>query len=250
MSQPALAARMGRIGLSPTMKGTIAAEKLRREGIAVIDLGAGEPDFPTPAHITAAAHKALDANFTKYTANMGTAELREAIGFRYRESYGVSYAPDEVIATAGGKQALYHAAMTLFNPGDEVITHEPGWPTILEQIKLAGATPVIVRTSAADGFALSADALLAAVTPKTRAIVINSPGNPTGGLMTEADARRLGAHAEYATRPWRNDLEVEIADGVRVKVLRGAVSEVLSKTEPVKAEGGDKSAEDKPASGN
>ena len=80
-------------------------------------------------------------------------------------------------------------------PGDEVITHEPGWPTILEQIKLAGATPVIVRTSAADGFALSADALLAAVTPKTRAIVINSPGNPTGGLMTEADARRLGAEA-------------------------------------------------------
>jgi aspartate aminotransferase len=192
---PALAGRMQHIGLSPTMKGTIAAEKLRREGVDVVDLGAGEPDFPTPAHVTAAAHKALDANFTKYTANMGTLELREAIGHRYRESYGVSYAPDEVIATAGGKQALFHAAMSIFNPGDEVITHVPGWPTLVEQIKLAGATPVIVRTNPADGFALRADALLAAVTPKTRAIVINSPGNPTGALISEAEARTLAAGA-------------------------------------------------------
>jgi aspartate aminotransferase len=190
-----LADRMQHIGMSPTMKGTIAAEKLRREGIDVVDLGAGEPDFPTPAHVSAAAHKALDNNFTKYTANMGTVELREALGFRYREDYGVHYAPDEVIATAGGKQALYHAAMALFGPGDEVITHAPGWPTIIEQIKLAGATPKIVRTNAADGFALRADALLAAVTPKTRAMVINSPGNPTGALLSEADARTLATEA-------------------------------------------------------
>lgn len=192
---PALAERMQHIGMSPTMKGTIAAEKMRREGVDVVDLGAGEPDFPTPAHITAAAHKALDANFTKYTANMGTLELREAIGFRYREDYGVSYAPDEVIAAAGGKQALYHTAMTLFNPGDEVITHAPGWPTLLEQIKLAGATPVVVRTTAAQGFALTADLLLSAVTPRTRAIIVNSPGNPTGALITEAEARKLAAEA-------------------------------------------------------
>lgn len=192
---PILAERMRHIGLSPTMKGTIAAEKLRREGIDVVDLGAGEPDFPTPAHVTAAAHAALDANFTKYTANMGTLELREAIGYRYRESYGVSYAPDEVIATAGGKQALFHAAMSIFNQGDEVITHSPGWPTLLEQIKLAGATPVVVRTNAADGFALNARALLAAVTPRTRAIVINSPGNPTGALISESEAKTLAAEA-------------------------------------------------------
>jgi aspartate aminotransferase len=190
---PALAERMSHIALSPTMKGTIAAEKLKREGVAVIDLGAGEPDFPTPAHVTAAAHKALDANFTKYTANMGTAELREAIAFRYREDYGVTYAPDEIIATAGGKQALYHAAMAIFNPGDEVITHAPGWPTILEQIKLAGATPVVVRTTAANGFDLTAAALLAAVTAKTRAIVVNSPGNPTGALLSESEAAKLAA---------------------------------------------------------
>ncbi|TAK14667.1 MAG: pyridoxal phosphate-dependent aminotransferase [Acidobacteria bacterium] len=188
-----LAERMSHIALSPTMKGTIAAEKLKREGIKVVDLGAGEPDFPTPKHVTEAAHRALDANFTKYTANMGTAELREAIAFRYREDYGVTYAPDEIIATAGGKQALYHAAMALFNPGDEVITHVPGWPTILEQIKLAGAVPVVVRTSAANGFSLTAELLLSAVTPKTKAIVVNSPGNPTGGLMPEDEARKLAA---------------------------------------------------------
>jgi aspartate aminotransferase len=185
---PPLAERMSRIALSPTMKGTIAAEKLKREGVAVVDLGAGEPDFPTPKHVIEAAHRAIDANFTKYTANMGTAELREAVAFRYREDYGVTYAPDEIIATAGGKQALFHAAMAIFNPGDEVITHTPGWPTLLEQIKLTGAVPVIVRTTAAYGYALTADLFLSAVTPKTRAIVLNSPGNPTGALLAESEA--------------------------------------------------------------
>ena len=144
-----LAERMQHIGLSPTMKGTIEAEKLRRQGVDVVDLGAGEPDFPTPAHVTAAAHAALDAGFTKYTANMGVAELREAVAARYVQDYGVRYQPDEVIITAGGKQALAHAAFALFQSGDEVITHAPGWPTISEQIKLAGATPVIVRARGA-----------------------------------------------------------------------------------------------------
>jgi len=190
-----LADRMQHIGMSPTMKGTVEAERLRRLGKDVVDLGAGEPDFPTPQHVTAAAHDALDKNFTKYTANMGVIELREAVGTRYREDYGVSCAPDEVIITAGGKQALFHAALALFGPGDEVIAHAPGWPTIVEQIKLAGATPVVVRTRAEDGFALRADALLAAVTPRTRGIIINSPGNPTGALLSEAEAKALAAGA-------------------------------------------------------
>src|SRR5688572_646497 len=103
-----LADRMRHIGLSPTMKGTIEAERLRREGADVVDLGAGEPDFPTPPHVAAAAHAAIDANFTKYTANPGISELRAAVASRYREDYGVSYQPDEVIITAGGKQALLH----------------------------------------------------------------------------------------------------------------------------------------------
>jgi aspartate aminotransferase len=190
-----LADRMQHIALSPTMKGTIEAERLRRQGVDVVDLGAGEPDFPTPAHITTAAKAAIDAGFTKYTANMGVAELREAVGLRYQQDYGVNYQPDEIIITAGGKQALAHAAFALFGPGDEVITHTPGWPTIVEQIKLAGATPVVVRTHADEGFALKASTLLAAVTPRTRGIVINSPGNPTGALLSEAEARILAAEA-------------------------------------------------------
>jgi aspartate aminotransferase len=190
-----MADRMQRIGMSPTMKGTIAAERLRREGVDVVDLGAGEPDFPTPAHICAAGHAAIDAQRTKYTANMGTLELRQAVAARYRMDYGVEYAPDEVIVTAGGKQALFHAALGLFGPGDDVITHAPGWPTIVEQIKIAGARPIVVQTRAEQGFVPTADLLLSALTPNTRGIVINSPGNPTGALMTEADARVVAGQA-------------------------------------------------------
>jgi aspartate aminotransferase len=186
---------MRHVAMSPTMKGTIAADKLRRDGVDVVDLGAGEPDFPTPPHICAAGHAAIDAQRTKYTANMGTLELRQAVAARYHLDYGVTYAPDEVVITAGGKQALYHAAIGLFGPGDDVVTHAPGWPTIVEQIKIAGARPVVVRTRAEDGFVPSADLLLSALTPDSRGIVINSPGNPTGALISEADARTVAAEA-------------------------------------------------------
>jgi aspartate aminotransferase len=190
-----LAGRMRHVGLSPIMKGAIEAERLRRRGVDVVDLGAGEPDFPTPSHVAAAAHVALDQSFTKYTSNVGIVELRDAVAMRYREDHGVSYAADEVIITAGGKQALHHAAMALFGPGDEVITHAPGWPTLGEQVKLAGGTPVVVQTRVEDEFAVTADVLLAAVTPRTRGIIINSPTNPTGALMSEDDARVVAAEA-------------------------------------------------------
>lgn len=190
-----LSDRMRGVGLSATMKGTIEAERLRRAGVEVIDLGAGEPDFPTPPHIEAAAHQALEAHFTKYTANMGTSELREAVGARYAADYGVTYAPDEVIITAGGKQALHHAALALVSPGDDVVVHAPGWPTLGEQVKLAGGHPVVCRTRAENGFELRADALLAVVTPRTRGIVLNSPCNPTGAVMAESEAATLAAAA-------------------------------------------------------
>ena len=190
-----LADRMLYVAMSPTMKGTIAAEKLRREGVDVVDLGAGEPDFPTPPHICAAGHAAIDAQRTKYTANMGTLELRQAVAARYKLDYGVTYGSDEVVITAGGKQALYHAAIGLFGPGDDVVTHAPGWPTIVEQIKIAGARPIVVRTRPEDGFVPTADVLLSSLTPNTRGIVINSPGNPTGALISEADARIVAAEA-------------------------------------------------------
>ena len=136
-----LAERTKRIGVSPTMKVTAEALKLKAQGVDVIDFGAGEPDFPTPKHIGAAAHAAIDANFTKYTTNSGTDELKRAVCARYKADYGIDYSPAETIITAGGQQALYNAAMCLFGAGDEVITHMPGWPTLVEQIKLAEATP-------------------------------------------------------------------------------------------------------------
>jgi aspartate aminotransferase len=194
MSAPAtssLAERMSRVAASATMRVIVEADSLRQQGFDVVEFGAGEPDFPTPAHVKAAAHAAIDANFTRYTPAAGTLELKRAICDRYAADYGVTYTPTEVIVTAGGKQALYNAAMALFGPGDEVVTHAPCWTTLLEQVKLAEAAPVVVQTFADEGFAITADRLLAAVTPATRGIVINSPCNPTGALMTEAELGRL-----------------------------------------------------------
>src|SRR5918999_3059872 len=190
-----LAARAGRIAVSPTMKVAADAMRLKAQGVDVLDFGAGEPDFPTPRHISEAAKSAIDANFTKYTTNSGTEDLRRAVAARYREDYGVEYSTSEIIITAGGKQALYNAVMVLFGPGDEVITHMPGWPTLVEQIKLAEAAPVIVRTHAEDGFSLRADIFLAAITPRTRGIIINSPGNPTGAPISEEDMRAVAEEA-------------------------------------------------------
>jgi aspartate aminotransferase len=182
---------MADLAPSPTLAVTAEAERLRRAGIDVVDLGAGEPDFPTPTHVKTAAKDAISRNFTRYTANAGILELKQAVCDRTRLDYGVEYAPNEVIVTAGGKQALYNASLALLGPGDEVITHAPAWPTIPEQIKLAGATTVLVRTHAEDGFAIHAESIVGAISPRTRAIVINSPCNPTGALISEADMARV-----------------------------------------------------------
>jgi aspartate aminotransferase len=186
-----LAERMGRVSASPTLRVLVEAEKLKARGFDVVEFGAGEPDFDTPEHIKAAARTAIDQGFTKYTPAAGTGELKAAICAHYDTLYGARYAANEVIVTAGGKQALYNVAMALFNPTNEVITHVPGWPTITEQVKLADAQPVLVQTYPEDGFAMNADAFLHAITPSTKAIVINSPCNPTGALMAESELHRL-----------------------------------------------------------
>jgi aspartate aminotransferase len=196
-----LAARATRMASSPTQQVTATVDRLRRAGVEVLDFGAGEPDFPTPEPVKAAARQALDQDFTKYTPNSGIADLRRAICDRYRIDYGVEYSESEVIVTAGGKQALYNSALALFGPGDEVITHAPYWPTLTEQIKLADATPVIVATSAEDGFRVHADALLGAITARTRGMIINSPCNPTGAIIPEAELASI-ADAAARRRIW------------------------------------------------
>ena len=179
------AQRLAQISPSATLKVAAEAERLRRAGVKVVDFSAGEPDFPTPEHAKTAGKAAIDANFTRYTVVAGIPELREAICARYKRDYGIEVVPGEVLVTAGGKQALFNSALALFDQGDEVITHAPYWPTIPEQVKLVGAKPVIVPTASVDGFAVHAAAMVAAITSRTKAIIINSPCNPTGALVDE-----------------------------------------------------------------
>ena len=189
--------RLAQVAPSATLKVAAEAERLRRAGHSVVDFSAGEPDFPTPEHVKAAGKAAIDDNFTRYTAASGIPELREAICRRYKADYGIDITPGEVVVTVGGKQALFNTALALFNPGEEVITHAPYWPTIPEQVKLVGAVPVIVPTRSEDGFAVHADAVIAAITPRTKAVILNSPANPTGALIEES---AVAAIADAAAR--------------------------------------------------
>jgi aspartate aminotransferase len=189
------AQRLAQVSVSATLKVAAEAERLRRAGHNVVDFSAGEPDFPTPEHVKAAGKAAIDANFTRYTPAPGIPELRQAVCTRYKTDYGLEVTPAEVLMTVGGKQALFNAALALIDPGDEVITHAPYWPTIPEQVKLVGGTPVIVPTRSEDGFAVHADAMIAAITPRTKAIILNSPANPTGALIDEVT---MGAIADAA----------------------------------------------------
>jgi aspartate aminotransferase len=191
MSDVVLAQRLANVTGSATMKVAAEADRLKRAGHQIVDFGAGEPDFPTPAHVKDAAKAAIDANFSRYTNAMGIPEFREAVCAQYKRDYGIDITPAEVIAVNGGKQGLFNTALALFNPGDEVITHAPYWPTIPEQIKIAGATPVIVQTKPDDGFTVHPEKIVAAITPKTKAIIINSPCNPTGSLTDEAALRPI-----------------------------------------------------------
>ena len=191
------AQRLAQVSVSATLKVAAEADRLKRAGYDVVDFSAGEPDFATPDHVKAAGTAAIDSNFTRYTVAAGMQELREAICARYQQDYGIEISPAEVLMTVGGKQALFNAALALFDPGDEVVTHAPFWPTIPEQIKLMGARPVVVRTVSSDAFAVHADAIVAAITPRTKAIILNSPCNPTGALVSQSDAAAI---ADVAAR--------------------------------------------------
>lgn len=176
-----LSHRVTQITPSATLAVKRAADELKRRGISVIDLGPGEPDFPTPEHIKRAAEEALAQNFTKYTAETGIWELRDAIAQKYNREYGTRYTAENVLVTSGAKQALYNIAVALFEPGDEVLIPVPYWVSYPEQVKLVGACPVFVPTSG--GFQLSAELLQEHITPRTKAVILNSPNNPAGTVL-------------------------------------------------------------------
>jgi len=186
-----LSDKANRIGASPTFKVAAKAKAMRAEGIDVVDLSIGEPDFPTPGNVKAAGIKAIQENFTKYTENEGIPELKKAILDRYREDFGLSYALNEVIVSTGGKSALFHAAQALINEGEEVIIPAPYWVTYPEVVKLALGKPVIVPVKEENGFVLTPDELRDHITPATKALILNSPSNPTGATYNRAQLEAL-----------------------------------------------------------
>ena len=177
---PFLADALARIKPSPTIAITALARELKAAGRDIISLSAGEPDFDTPEHIKAAAKAAIDRGETKYTSPEGIPELRAAICAKLARENRLAYAPDQVIVTTGGKQALFNALMATINPGDEVIVPAPYWVSYPDMVRLAGGAPVVVEGRIETGFKITPAALDAAITPRTKWLIFNSPSNPTG----------------------------------------------------------------------
>jgi len=186
-----LAERVSRISESSTMKVAAEADRLRREGVDVVDFGAGEPDFPTPDNIKKAAIAALDANFTKYTPTGGTVELKQAICARHREDYGTDYAPGECIASVGGKHAIFNLMQILIGDGDEVIIPVPYWVTYKDVVNYAGGKCVFVETDEDKGFTFTAESIAPHITSKTKLLIINSPSNPSGAVLSREEFERI-----------------------------------------------------------
>jgi aspartate aminotransferase len=175
---------------SSTLAAMQAAEAMRAEGLDVVDLGAGEPDFDTPDNIKRAAAEAMRRGQTKYTPTAGTRELQQAIIDYYEREFGVRFDRSEVMATSGGKQAIFNAVVSLVNPGDEVLIPRPYWVTFPEIALFARATPVFIDTEETD-FLLTAEQVLRAITPRTRLIILNSPCNPSGRIIQPAEFERI-----------------------------------------------------------
>jgi aspartate aminotransferase len=187
-----IASRLDKIKPSATLALAAKAQELKAEGKDVIGLSVGEPDFDTPDFIKDAARAAMDAGKTKYTPVPGTPELRKAIVEKFKRENNLTYTPDQVIVGTGGKQVLYNAFMATLNPGDEVVIAAPYWLSYPDMVMLAEGTPVIVTATAAEKFKLTPAKLEAAITPKTKWVVINSPSNPTGAAYSKEELVALG----------------------------------------------------------
>lgn len=214
-----LARRVQEISPSPTLAMNSRAQAMRREGIDIISFSVGEPDFPTPGHIIQAAREAMEQGYTRYTPAAGLPELRQAICEKCRSDQGLVYEPEQVVVSNGGKHAIFNALQVLVDPGEEVIIPAPYWVSYPEMVKMAGGLPVVVTTREEDGFKLTPDDLRAALTPRTRMLVVNSPGNPTGTVYQRQELEDLAAVLEEYPRVYV--LSDDVYDSL---VYDGAVS--------------------------
>ena len=186
-----LSKRVHQLAPSPTLALTAKAMSMRSQGLDVISFGAGEPDFDTPDHIKQAAIQAIESGFTKYTPVGGIDELKDAIIEKFQNENGISYNRSEILVSCGGKHAIYNLAQALFQPGDEVIIPAPFWVSYPPIVELAGATPVILETSERDGFKISSERLREVITSQTKALILNSPCNPTGAAYDREELTNL-----------------------------------------------------------
>src|SRR5271170_4809887 len=183
--------RIGRIEVSATMAVTAEAAKLRAAGAKLVDFGAGEPHFATPRHIKDAAIEAINENFTRYTVVSGIPEVRKAIVQRHACDFGSDYAADEAVFTTGGKLAIFNAIQVLVDHGDEVILPAPYWVSYKDIVQYGGGKVVFLETDEAENFRVTAEAIEKAITPRTKAIILNSPSNPSGSIISPADLERI-----------------------------------------------------------
>src|SRR5579872_6933589 len=186
-----IADRISLIGVSSTMKVAADAEKLRSEGVDVVDFGAGEPDFPTPDNIKQAAVRAIEQNFTKYTGAGGTLELKQAVCERHAKDFGTDYKPAECIISVGGKHVIFNLTQALVNPGDEVIIPVPYWVTYKDVVNYAGGKCVFVQTDEQEGFRLTAEMVERNITSRTKLVIINSPSNPSGAVLDRGEFEKI-----------------------------------------------------------
>ncbi len=187
-----IARRAASLSPSVTLAIDSKAKAMKAAGEDVVGFGAGEPDFDTPAHIKAAAAAALEAGFTKYTPSSGIPELREAIAAKFKRENGLTYKPSQIIVSCGGKHSCFNVILATCQEGDDVLIPAPYWLSYPEMVKLAGATPVILPTSDRTEFKVTPDQLRAALTPRSRLFILNSPSNPTGSVYTPEEIRALG----------------------------------------------------------
>ena len=186
-----IAERISSISVSSTMKVAAEAEKLRAEGVDVVDFGAGEPDFATPDNIKQAAVRALEQNFTKYTPAGGTMELKKAVCERHALDFGTDYTPAECIIGVGGKHVVFNLTQALVNPGDEVVVSVPYWVTYRDVVNYAGGKCVFVETDESRGFTLTAAMIEPRLTARTKMVIINSPSNPSGAVLDRGEFERI-----------------------------------------------------------